>query len=397
MEAMMTEQINRGRSLKKLIPHPLKYPELTRLAETCSRIIDSNIQDLRLLREELEKRDGNNIKDIFRGFRGCVRKIELVEYYGIPALYYQTDEIGYLNKLIYKIHQEINLPLNPPSVACISTSYYYYQFFTNVIFVPLGESDFLLHLPDFFHEIGHEVLSYIDELKLKSVRETYGQAINKIVKHYQELFTRKKRETCPEDIPRLIMHIYSQWKDYWIVEFFSDLFALYTLGPAYAWSHLHITSKKSENIYRFSSFFPQKHPSDDARMKMLEIGLNLLGFRDTAAEIKSKWKNMPFTTVAQPVPEYQYAYPEDLMKEVASLFLKGLQESNFSIASPEKVKMIGQDSIIKLLNEAWALFWKSPTTFREWEEKSIEKLKTLFGISQDLSRPVSFSNLRVKD
>jgi len=374
LKATITEQINRGLYLKKLIPHPLQYPELETLAERCSKIIDENVAYLKSLLQELENRGEKDLRDIYRGFRTCARQIELVESYGIPALYYVTPEIGYLNKLIFKIHQEINLPLTPPSVACISTNYYYLHSFTNVIFVPLGESNFLLHLPDVFHEIGHEVFyNKGNELRLKKVNENCHEAIRIITKYYRELLARKIRETGPPGIPKIIKYFHSQWKDYWMEEFFCDLFACYTLGPAYAWSHLYLTTKKTEDAYSLS----QKHPSDDSRMKMLLLGLRKLGFSSEAESLQSKWNNLPLIANIEPIVEYQYAYPIELMEEVSDLFLEGLRESGFSIVSPEKLENLNQNSIIKLLNEAWKTFWKDPVTFRKWEEKAVEKLKSL--------------------
>lgn len=388
LKAMIIEQINRGQSLKKLIKLPLDYVELERLAETCTNIIDSNIFSLNHLMKEIDNRDEDNIRDIFRGFRESVREIESVEHYGITALYYQTAEVGYLNKLIQKIKQEINLPVIPPSVACISTGYYYYYSLTNVIFVPIGESEFLLHLPDLFHELGHAVLFKRDEVKLRKLQEAFTEAIETIVNHYHQLFIRKNRETAPQEISMLIRHIHSQWK-YWVEEFFCDLFALYTLGPAYAWSHLHLTAKKSDNIYRFSKFFHDTHPSDEARMRMLNIGLDLLGFKAESAEISAKWKIMPTSAVAKPVPEYQYAYPDNIMKALAELFLQGLGECSFSILSPERLKTMDNDSITKQLNNAWDLFWKDPKAFRKWEEKSVESLKKQFGVCESPKEAVS--------
>lgn len=155
-------------------------------------IIDTNIEQLKFLFEELEKRDENDVRDLFREIRVCARAIELVEYFGISALRFESQDIGYLNNLIFKIHKEIKLPLNPPSVACISTKYYYFHPFTNVIFVPVGESRFLLHLPDVFHEIGHEVLSEKEsELSLRKISESYQTAIRAITGYYGRLM--KKR------------------------------------------------------------------------------------------------------------------------------------------------------------------------------------------------------------
>jgi hypothetical protein len=374
LKALIMEQIDRGLYLKKLIPYPLKYPELSSLAERCSKIIDDNIISLKYLLNELEKRGEDELRDIYRGFKMLQREIELVECYGIPTLYYVTEEIGYLNKIIFRIHQEINLPLTPPSVACISTNYYYFHPFTNVIFVPLGESNFLLHLPDIFHELGHEVFyNRESELRLRKVDESYRKAIIIITNYYKELWIRKTRETGPEEIPRRILSIHSLWKDYWMEEFFCDLFACYVVGPAYAWSHFHLATKKTEDAYSLS----QKHPSVDSRTKMLSIALTKLGFKNEATSLLSKWKNMPFIANIEPITEYQYAYPINLMEEIADVFLTGLKESGFSIISPEKLEKLNQNSIVKLLNEAWKVFWNEPPMeYRNWEEKAVEKLKS---------------------
>jgi hypothetical protein len=375
--ALIKEHINRGLCLKELIHRPRTYPELLGLAERCGNIIDNNIAELNFLLNELQSRDENDVRDIFRDVRLCSRELDRVEYFGISALYFETTDIGYLNKLVFKIHKEINLPLNPPAVACISTNYYYFHTLTNVIFVPVGESRFLLHLPDLFHEIGHEVLnSRKNELGLQKIDASYDKAITKITNHYNSLSSKKMRETGPRAIPFTIVHIHDQWKTYWINEFFSDLFAVYTLGPAYAWAHLHLTVKKKENVYEFSPVpFPQSHPSDDSRMRMLIIALNKLGFIEAASDISAKWRTIPLVAHTEPINEYQYAYPDNLMEEISELFLTGLKESGFTLASPKKLETKEPGSIIQLLNEAWDLFWSDPDLFMDWERRTIQQLK----------------------
>lgn len=192
--------------------------------------------------------------------------------------------------------------------------------------------------------------------------------------------TMSPRVTGPKAIPTVIAHIHYQWKTYWISEFFSDLFALYTLGPAYAWAHLHLTTKKSEDVYEFSPVLPRSHPSDDSRMKILVVGLNKIGFSDESASILSKWNEIPLVVNTQPVTEYQYAYPDNLMNEIAGLFLTGLRDSEFALVSPERLRK--ENSIISLLNKAWTLFWDNPESFIEWEGQVVQRLKS------DLSRTI---------
>lgn len=380
LKSVITEQINRGKGLKRLIRHPLKYPELNSLATRCSMIIDQNIDYLKHLSGSLESREGNDVRDIFRGFRSCVQQLSLVEYYGISALCFESPEIGYMNKVVYKIHREMNLPLTPPAVACMATSYYGFHPFTSVIFVPVAESEFLLHLPDLYHEIGHFVLQNREEDRLKNVRICFTQAVEETTRHYEEIIERKMRETGPKGIPMAINFIHSQWKD-WINEFFSDLFALFTLGPAYAWAHLHLTIKKSEDIYKYSEYFPLSHPSDEARMRMLLFGLGHLGFKEMSSTIMSKWHELPLNEYSQPVPEYQYAYPDDLMQKISRLIFEGLKGDKFFVAERGHLEQARDGSVMKMLNEAWSIFWERPEDFREWEEQNINLLKQEFSLS----------------
>ncbi|NVM53152.1 MAG: hypothetical protein HWN66_05575 [Candidatus Helarchaeota archaeon] len=375
LSAVITEQKNRGLYLKQMIPNPLQYPELSGLAVSCGRIIDENIKYLEFLQSEIKSQHSEDFRSILRGIRACTRDLELVESYGITPLNYQPEEKEYLNRLVFKIHQEINYPLPHPAVACISTQYYFFSPFTNVIFIPFGESEFLLHLPDMFHELGHGIyLKRENELRLSELNQKYNLIINEITEHYQKLLSEAKRETGPKSRIFLIKLMHSNWKN-WIDEFLCDLFALFTLGPAYVYTHLHLATKTSKDIYKFSSMIPQTHPSDDSRMKMLMIGLKLIGLDAEIDDVSSKWHAMPFVSGLHPSSDYYYAYPKTLMEKVASLLLQGLKETNFPIMTRAVLKNLEHRSVRRLLNEAWDKFWENPNKYREWELDRIKKLR----------------------
>src|SRR5205809_1582248 len=264
LRSLVIEQINRALTLKKLIRFPLPYPELSGLAERCRIILDSQVGALKDLNVVLEDGEEHDVRDIvLRELRVCVRGISTVEYQGIPALYTSREpEARFLNKLVYRISEEIRLPFTAPSVCCIATDYYHTSPFTNVIFAPLSESEFLMHLSDLYHEIGHHVNENADsEAGLTVVAENYKLAFSKVTDHYSEVLKEKSRESGPPEIPVVIERIHSHWK-YWLKEFFCDLFALYTVGPPYAWSHLHLTVKIGDDIHGSNLLLPQTHPSD---------------------------------------------------------------------------------------------------------------------------------------
>jgi hypothetical protein len=373
LEAIVVEQINRSLALKNFIRYPLQYSELAGLAERCTRILDDQIRNLKELESMIETREENDLRDIFRDVRVCGMEIALVEYYGIPPLYYQTPEIGFLNRLTFKIHGEIKLPLPHPAICGGSGEHYFSHPFTNVIFVPLGESEFLLHMPDLYHEIGHYLLENRDaDLRLETMTKAFDSCFMAIARYYTELMKTKKREGAPQGIQFAISRCYSQWKN-WIVEFFCDLFALYTVGPAYAWSHIHLTLKRSKDIYELDMLQNQTHPADEARMRILEYGLKNLGYEAESGKMHSKWAEIS-KFWSNPPSEYQYAYPDSLLADIARLSLEGLQGSSLSVAYP-KVLSTNTGEIRFMLNTAWEVFWKSPKEFRTWEVDQLSSLR----------------------
>lgn len=187
------------------------------------------------------------------------------------------------------------------------------------------------------------------------------------------LINEKTREGSPDEIPRTIRYLHEQWKS-WLVEFFCDLFATYTLGPAYVWSHLHLSAKISDDVYQLSIVLDQSHPADEARMRMLQHGLSNTKFDKELEAIITEWNKLK-SFWAEPPPEYQYAYPDQLLKEITEIFLKGIQNSGFNVTTPEKMRN-EKDTVRSTLNESWNKFWECTIEeFREWETQRIEFLK----------------------
>lgn len=376
LKATIDEEIHKGLLLKDLIEKPLKFQELQPLADRCERIIDENVEVLRNLLSLIE--NGESLRFILRQYRKCRRNIQAIEHFGISALYHPPIDLKYLNNLIFKIHQEIKCPISPPFVACISTNYYYFFPFTDVIFVPIGETKLLLHLPDIFHELGHAVLYKRENtLGLKKLSDSFEVIDNKITAYYNELKVKKIRDSAPYGINHIIENVHNNWKVNWLEEFLCDLFALYTLGPAYVKAHLHLTTKSSEDVYRFEPFLPESHPSNDARMTLLLNGLDEIKLNEERAEIFDRWNKMNYVKESKPQQEYQYAYPEKLMKMIAHDFLTGMKDVGFSIFDKNQLSNSGKDkTIIKLLNDGWSLFWNDPNSYRKWESEESNKLRS---------------------
>ena len=66
---------------------------------------------------------------------------------------------------------------------------------------------------------------------------------------------------------------------FWMVEFFCDLFAVYTLGPAYGWAHLHLSAKRGGDPFDVPMLSASSHPADDARMRVMLVALSFRASR----------------------------------------------------------------------------------------------------------------------
>ena len=314
---------------------------------------------------------------MWRQVRAIIRDIEWTEKYGLPALYYPSKEVDFLNKLMFQMVKEIRLPLEPPSVAPFSTKYYYTAPVVNVVFVPLSEPDFLTHLPDLYHELGHYVsLSMHGEDsdgRLNPLAANYQSAFSAITAHYNNLLTQKIRTSELEDIVYLIRRIFGNWKN-WIEEFFGDIFAVGVLGPAYAWSHLHLSTKLSENIFRLSKVLEESHPSNESRMRILNKTLTMLGFESEARSISRKWSEI--MGIGKPKPEYQYAYPDFLLENLARCVIQGMKDCGIIVSSPELLLSKEGADIRVIMNSAWNNYWElDPKDYREWEKQSLSELR----------------------
>ncbi|MHA1862832.1 MAG: hypothetical protein ACTSWA_03605 [Candidatus Thorarchaeota archaeon] len=376
LRSNINEEIERAKYLKSLFPRPIPM-ELTALADRCRRILDDNISYLLHLKQDLESRpETDDIRDLYRNYRHVYRLTKTIEYYGISALHFQSDDVQFLNRLLFRIQQELNVPFVVPNVACFSNNYYWIECSTNVLFMPIGEAGTVLHLPDIFHELGHATIHHKDnDNTLEEIKNMYQSIADAITSHYQNELNIRIRQTGPDRIPLLINHLHTQWKEHWLDEFFSDLFACYTLGPAYAWAHLHLTTKNTSNVYNLEAYpIPQTHPSDDSRMKLILLGLKILGYNTESDNILRVWNEMSFVTSSAPQHEYQFAYPRSLMERVAHLMYEGMEKSGFTLLTPDKLSELSEDSIRKILNKSWIEYWEN-SNYIEWEKETIQKLK----------------------
>ena len=301
-----------------------------------------------------------------------------IEGYGIPPLHCQSDQAVFLNDVLSTMHCEAGLSPPCPAVACTSNDYYFTHFPTLTIHVPLSEAGFLLHLPDFYHELGHLLYERLDrDARYGPIGDGVADAIRAADRHYLRPTGEIDRGAMSLPTPEATGWVRSQWKHHWIMESFCDLFALFAAGPAYAYSNLHLVSKADTDMCRLNLLGRQDHPSDEARMRLLDAGMRMLGYGEEAAHVRREWG-----TVARhcgpPRPEYGLVFPSSLLEAIASSILLTFGRAGLRGHRPgggREPAPAGATPVAALLNDAWRAFWRDGDAgFREREKAMIAKL-----------------------
>lgn len=373
---LLEESANRATVMKALIPYPLKNVELNTLAERCTSKIDVMIQHLKELAEICRASADDQVERyVHRRYQEYHRQLEWYEQYGIAVLNVECADFGYLNKLISRILLESRIPLNIPAVASFSNEYYFFAPGVKVIFIPPAESRFLLHMPDLYHELGHYVSSMRQELRLANIAKGYSRCLEAIKLHYVEIVRRRIIESRQRDLIANTIAIHDRWKSKWFEEMFCDLFAAYLVGPAYAWSHMHLIMKKNEGVQVFS-FDPMRlstHPPDEARFRAVLLVLKEQGFKTCG--IEEKWRSFFFPNGVDGDEPYYEAFPDELLQELTKYTLESLNSTCLIGCTPDGLTGTST-SVVASLNRCWTEFWTSPHAFREYELREIEQLKT---------------------
>lgn len=352
---------------------PVGLPREFQLLEEISRREVAEISGkLRVLIDDANWLKPENQGERLRRFKQLVRDIDNVESICVAALERKDDKNDlFLNRLVELIRQEIRYPLPPLVITSLSKSETYFQTWTRyrLMLVPLLESQFLLHLPDIYHELGHPILEEKNDPKVQPYQAKLLELVDEAMAYViEEIDKSSKRGE-----PKLLTLYWETWSRCWIdwaTEFMCDLFATYILGPAFAWSHLHLSATRGADPYQVPLYSTTRHPADAARMEAILEALTLAGFAVDAAEIEEKWK--AFVMIAQPKadPEFRKCFPNALLKSAAQKALDGVASIGCRIASPDT-----DGTAHHLFDEAWKEFWRSPKTYVQWETDRMKILR----------------------
>jgi len=360
--------IERARLLRAKVPRALPRDYDT-LAQSCRDQLNTLLVQLRSLLEEPMYREKRYQSERLRLFKRIIADLDIIETVGIAALDRAKDDDHKLNDLLERITREIAYPLVTPVVSTLSQQYFHIRPGLNLLCVPLTEGRFLLHLPDLYHELAHPLLVELDDPIVEPIQVALCCAIHDALGYVSGELAKEDRRRGPEQ-PRFMLRRWEiAWVKYWMVELFCDLFAVYTLGPAFVWSHLHLAAKRGEDPFHVSITMISSHPADNARMRAMLFALCDSGFLMEATTINGRWHELLKQTGAKPEPEFHRCFPDDLLRKVTRHARCGVEAVGCRLATPTT-----SDPIHMALNAAWSQFWSNPDGFVEWERESVARL-----------------------
>ena len=373
LEVAIRQHQERSQRLLERIPKPHTLPhEFHPLVQTSKRAIGAILDQLSLLIDDSKMLQPRNQRERLRRFRRAVKDLDLLETTCVAALERHNKDDQYLSQMISQVTREIAYPLLPPMVTSLSQDYFHIYPDFNLLFVPLAEADFLLHLPDLYHELAHPLIA-----------ERYDPSVGPIHSHLLIMLDvtsdyikqERKKETAGRGGPKQFMDYLEVWERswfYWAVEFFCDLYAVYTVGPAFAWAHLHLHMKRGEPPFKVPLNGSSSHPADHARMQAILHGLKLADFGKAAEEIENRWNALLAMSGAKPEPEFQRCFPDPILEMFAQRAYEATLEMKCNIVTPQT-----DHPIYTLLNEAWDVFWQRPQRYIEWERSARQRLREI--------------------
>jgi hypothetical protein len=151
-------------------------------------------------------------------------------------------------------------------------------------------------------------------------------------------------------------------------EIFCDLFGLFSVGPAFAWAHLHLHAERGRTAFQLPHR-RSSHPADAARMTALLDGLLLIGEMQVASEIESRWRSLLAVADQTEPADFQRYYPDKILKQSVEAAYGG-----FIKIGCRPWPQPTDDTVRKTLNDAWRNFWNSPDDFVAWERATATAL-----------------------
>jgi hypothetical protein len=299
-------------------------------------------------------------------YKRYVEIVNVYEWHPLALLDHYNHRDHHFYRFVKLLCEQVRYPYPPPLVSAHSSEYFFSSPLTNMIGLPLIEQHFLLALADLLHELGH--LFYLRH------GHVIQQAFAPLLKLYiTELKQRALDESSSKAVQRSFDFLDQVWQQRYVTEFSCDMFATYLVGQAYGWSHLRLVLATRTELYHPGFGEEALHPADEARMRAILITLEELGGTDDSCDISQKWEQFKEIVVDKSDGEYEYCYPDRLLKGLAQEVIAACESLGLVPYTRQPDETYNLPS---LLRKAWERFHLNPEDYDEWETKMTEALES---------------------
>jgi hypothetical protein len=344
-------------------------PELRLLLDTTLKHLEALGPKIAALRSEPRYRQDGAEAAVLRQLRRIVGDLDHLEAFPVAALRRWEDADARLTRLVSGIIREIAFPRPAPVAACLSQDYYAVWPESHLIVAPLTESRFLLHVADLYHELAHLLFHAKGDTRLAPFLRAYRSASAMGLAYCLEERRREEDSSLPPHSMRDRFGLWARCFSSWIEELACDLFAVFTCGPAFAWAHIHLWTKRGSDPFRLPAVEMRWHPCDAVRLSSMNEALISLGFDDDAKGIGAHWRRVTAAAHLQETPAYRRCFPSDLVRGIASTLLDGVAGLGVRRVEPGHMGPIADR-----LNDAWHRFLQEPDRYAAWEARAAEEL-----------------------
>jgi len=293
---------------------------------------------------------------------------EIEQYLFQPISRYNRRAEGYFELVVRLIYKEINFSQKPPYVSTMSNSDAYFRAYPKykIIMLPHGEEQHLLNLGDLYHEIGHLIYMQYEPFLV-------SDTLQRLSDYHRDLIQRSGRSD--HAVKSAIHHGRQAWREYWIEELACDLMATYTVGPAYAWSHLKlcVMSSKHNDLFSRSNLF-RNHPPDAVRMQVILRMLDLIGCDKDAAVIASTWEDLQAAHRNTMPPHYDQLFPVPVLDFLAKSVFDGC--CDIILRSYPQQFAEYTLPISRIINEVWGKMIHEPDNATQWTKDHIAIIRS---------------------
>lgn len=233
LQSAASQLIERASGLKGKLPRPPRQ-EFERLATQCCDGIDRAIRELTTLRDNAAWKKPENASVRLLEFRRIASNVDRLENEAVAPIVRSSKDEGAMVRLLYRMSNEIVYPIELPTVSMLSQNYFFIRTDFKLICIPLMETQFLLHLPDVYHELSHPLFRTQHDPRTKPWLDAFLLAKALIYDHLSKQVAAAEGSRTPNAIKLFLQLAQENWTCRWMEEVFCDLFGLFSVGPAFA-------------------------------------------------------------------------------------------------------------------------------------------------------------------